>query len=192
MNIHHLELFYFVAKHGGIAAAVRNIPYGIQQPAVSGQIAKLEESLGTKLFQRRPFALSPTGTELFEFIRPFFENIDVVAERLRQNSSPQLRIAAPAIVLHDYLPEILRRVRAKFPAFRLYLHEATRADAERLLLALDVAQRLRHRLTVAVTGFFLGEQICFRHALDPVKLYSFESLSIERICSRNSGLFSCP
>src|SRR6059058_4836708 len=102
MNIHHLELFYFVAKHGGIAAAVRNIPYGIQQPAVSGQIAKLEESLGTKLFQRRPFALSPTGTELFEFIRPFFENIDVVAERLRQKSSPQLRIAAPAIVLHDY------------------------------------------------------------------------------------------
>ena len=138
MNIHHLELFYFVAKHGGIAAAVRNIPYGIQQPAVSGQIAKLEESLGTKLFQRRPFALSPTGTELFEFIRPFFENIDVVAERLRQNSSPQLRIAAPAIVLHDYLPQILRRVRAKFSAFRLYLHEATRTDAERLLLARDV------------------------------------------------------
>ena len=61
MNIHHLELFYFVAKHGGIAAAVRNIPYGIQQPAVSGQIAKLEESLGTKLFQRRPFTLSPAG-----------------------------------------------------------------------------------------------------------------------------------
>jgi DNA-binding transcriptional LysR family regulator len=138
MNIHHLELFYFVAKHGGIAAAVRNIPYGIQQPAVSGQIAKLEESLGTKLFQRRPFALSPTGTELFEFIRPFFENIDVVAERLRQNSSPQLRIAAPAIVLHDYLPQILQRIRAKFPAFRLYLHEATRTDAERLLLARDV------------------------------------------------------
>ncbi len=76
MNIHHLELFYFVAKHGGIAAAVRNIPYGIQQPAVSGQIAKLEESLGTKLFQRRPFALSPAGLELFEFIKPFFDNVE--------------------------------------------------------------------------------------------------------------------
>src|SRR5215216_1754746 len=82
MNIHHLELFYFVAKHGGIAAAVRNIPYGIQQPAISGQIAKLEKSLGTKLFQRRPFAVSPTGMELFEFIRPFFDNIDIVAEGL--------------------------------------------------------------------------------------------------------------
>jgi len=138
MNIHHLELFYFVAKHGGIAAAVRNIPYGIQQPAVSGQIAKLEESLGTKLFQRRPFALSPPGAELFDFIKPFFDNIDIVAEKLRQSSSPQLRIAAPSIVLHDYVPEILKRVREKFPTFRLYLHEAGRAEAERLLLSRDV------------------------------------------------------
>src|SRR5216110_1822260 len=119
MNIHHLELFYFIAKHGGIAAAVRNIPYGIQQPAVSGQIAKLEESLGTKLFQRRPFALSPGGAELFEFIRPFFGNIDIVAEKMRQNSSPQLRIAAPSIVLHDYVPELLQKLREKFPTFRL-------------------------------------------------------------------------
>lgn len=138
MNIHHLELFYFVAKHGGIAAAVRNIPYGIQQPAVSGQLAKLEEYLGTKLFQRRPFALLPAGAELFDFIKPFFDNVDIVAEKLRQNTSPQLRIAAPSIVLHDYVPEILKRVREKFPSFRLYLHEAGRADAERLLLAQDV------------------------------------------------------
>jgi DNA-binding transcriptional LysR family regulator len=138
MNVHHLELFYFVAKHGGIAAAVRNIPYGIQQPAVSGQIAKLEEALGTKLFQRRPFALSRTGAELFEFIKPYYDDIETVAEKLRKNASPQLRIAAPSIVLHDYVPELLQRVRAKVPTFRLYLHEAGRADAERLLLARDV------------------------------------------------------
>jgi DNA-binding transcriptional LysR family regulator len=138
MNIHHLELFYFVAKHGGIAAAVRNIPYGIQQPAVSGQIAKLEESLGAKLFQRRPFALTPVGAELFEFIKPFFDNINITAEKLRQSSSPQLRIAAPSVVLHDYLPRILQRVRAKFPTFRLYLHDAVRVEAERLLLAREV------------------------------------------------------
>ena len=46
MNVHHLELFYYVAKHGGIMPAVRNIPYGIQQPAVSSQIAHLEEYPG--------------------------------------------------------------------------------------------------------------------------------------------------
>lgn len=61
MNVHHLELFYYVAKHGGIMPAVRNIPYGIQQPAVSAQVAQLEEFLGVTLFQRRPFALTPAG-----------------------------------------------------------------------------------------------------------------------------------
>ena len=46
MNIHHLELFYYVARHGGILPAVRNMPYGIQQTAVSGQIARLEGRQG--------------------------------------------------------------------------------------------------------------------------------------------------
>jgi DNA-binding transcriptional LysR family regulator len=137
MNIHHLELFYYVAKHGGIAAAVRKMPYGIQQPAVSGQIATLEEALGAKLFNRRPFILLPAGTELFEFVRPFFDDVEKVAGKIR-GTSQQLRIAAPPVVLHDYVPELLRRVRRRFPTFRLQLHEATRADAERLLQAGEV------------------------------------------------------
>ena len=37
MNVHHLELFYYVARHGGISRALQYMPYGIQQPAVSGQ-----------------------------------------------------------------------------------------------------------------------------------------------------------
>ena len=71
MNVHHLELFYYVAKHGGIMPAVRNIPYGIQQPAVSAQVAQLEEFLGVTLFQRRPFALTPAGEKLYAFFRRF-------------------------------------------------------------------------------------------------------------------------
>ena len=83
MNIHHLELFYYVAKHGGISEGVRNIPYGLQQPAMSGQIIQLEEFLGTPLFQRRPFALTPAGDEFYQFIKPFFDNLDSVADKLR-------------------------------------------------------------------------------------------------------------
>lgn len=138
MNIHHLELFYYVAKHGGIASAVRNIPYGIQQPAISGQMAKLEESLGVKLFNRRPFLLSPAGEELFEFVEPFFANIGTVAKKIRGDATPQLRIAAPTMALHDYVPELLHRVREKFPAFRLNLHEASQPEAEALLEAQEI------------------------------------------------------
>jgi DNA-binding transcriptional LysR family regulator len=136
MNNHHLELFYYVAKHGGIAAAVRKMPFGIQQPAVSGQIATLEEALGAKLFNRRPFSLLPAGAELFEFHQAVFENVEKVAGRI-QGASLQLRIAAPSVVLYDYVPELLQRVRRRFPSFRLQLHEAVGADAERLLLAGD-------------------------------------------------------
>lgn len=133
MNIHHLELFYYAAKHGGIAGAVRNMPYGIQQPALSGQIARLEESLGAKLFNRRPFALLPAGKELFDFIEPFFADVENVAETIRGQGTQHLRIAAPSIVLHDYLPDLLRRLRQTFPKFRLSLRETARSEAERLL-----------------------------------------------------------
>jgi DNA-binding transcriptional LysR family regulator len=92
MNVHHLELFYYVARHGGIMEAVRNIPYGIQQPAVGGQIIQLEEFLGVTLFQRRPFSLTPQGKELYEFIKPFFENLTPMAEKLRGGMTQHLRM----------------------------------------------------------------------------------------------------
>src|SRR5258708_222719 len=89
-----LGAFLFVAKHGGISAAVRHIPYGIQQPAVSGQILQLEEYLGQKLFQRRPFLLTPAGERLFRFIQPFFENLELVSDELRGQGGKKLRLAA--------------------------------------------------------------------------------------------------
>src|SRR3982750_3662283 len=88
MNVHHLELFYYVAKHGGISAAVRRIPYGIQQPAVSGQMGKLEEEVGVKLFERSPFRLTIPGQKLFAHVQPFFENLGPLAAQLREVTKP--------------------------------------------------------------------------------------------------------
>src|SRR6059036_412321 len=98
MNIHHLELFYYVARHKGITAAVRNIPYGIQQPAVSGQVAQLEEFLGVTLFQRRPFALTPEGEKLYRFVEPFFGKVDAIGGELSGGETRQLRIGASSTI----------------------------------------------------------------------------------------------
>ena len=133
MNVHHLELFYYVAKHGGISQAVRNIPYGIQQPAVSGQVLALEETLNTRLFQRRPFVLTPAGRRLAEFITPFFENLGEVAAELRGESGQRLRLAASAQALRDHVPDLLKRLHRKHPVVRLSLLEAHQALAETLL-----------------------------------------------------------
>jgi DNA-binding transcriptional LysR family regulator len=123
MNIHHLELFYYVARHGGISEAVRNIPYGIQQPAVSGQIIRLEEFLGTPLFRRRPFGLTPIGQELYAFIKPFFENLQAMGDKLRGGIAQCIRIGGSEIVLRDHLPGVLQRLQKGFPKLKATLRE---------------------------------------------------------------------
>jgi DNA-binding transcriptional LysR family regulator len=119
MNVHHLELFYYVAKYEGITNAVRQMPYGIQQPAVSGQILQLEENLGVKLFQRRPFALTPGGQELYDFAMPFFSRLEEMGERLRGEEGRRLRLAASAAVLTNHVPGILGRLREKVPELKV-------------------------------------------------------------------------
>ena len=133
MNVHHLELFYYVAKHGGIMPAVRNIPYGIQQPAVSAQVAQLEEFLGVTLFQRRPFALTPPGEKLFAFVQPFFANLDKMAADLQGGQTRHFRVGASTIVLRDHLPQLLTGIRKQFPGLKILLREGFPAQLETLL-----------------------------------------------------------
>jgi len=138
MNVHHLELFYYVARHGGISRAVRAMPYGIQQPAVSSQILQLEQDLGVKLFARSPFKLTQAGEELYDFARPFFENLEAVAARLRKQSAPLLRIGAAELVLRDYLPAVVARLREQEPKLRLALRSGFQAETEQWLLEREI------------------------------------------------------
>src|SRR5881392_2641906 len=133
MNVHHLELFYYVARHGGITEAVRNIPYGIQQPAVSGQVAQLEEDLGTTLFQRRLFALTAQGEKLYKFIAPFFSNLDSITLELQNGKTQRIRVGASTTVLRDHLPAVFRNIRKKFPNLKIALREAYQPELEALL-----------------------------------------------------------
>ena len=161
MNIHHLELFYYVATHGGISRAVRHMPYGIQQPAVSSQILQLEDGLGTRLFERTPFTLTPPGEELFEAIKPFFDSLEELPARISKANVPRLRIAAAEVVLADYLPPILARLKKRFPEFRMGLQSTGSTDLEALFAGrhIDIAifplnrrplNRLRRELLVSL------------------------------------------
>jgi len=153
MNVHHLELFYYVARHGGIMPAVRNIPYGIQQPAVSAQVAQLEEFLGVTLFQRRPFALTPSGEKLYDFIRPFFSDLDKIAAEFQGGQARHFRIGASTIVLRDHLPRLLQSVRKKFPGLKVSLRDGYQAQLEALLQQDEVDLVITLIERKAPTGF---------------------------------------
>lgn len=138
LNIHHLELFYYVARHGGIAQAVRNMPYGIQQPAISAQIIALEDHLGAALFRRRPFELTSAGQRLFSFIEPFFSGLEGLEQGIRGGSTERLRVGASQTVLRNHLPRILRALRSRYRGLKLVLRSGYQQDLEKLLAAGEI------------------------------------------------------
>lgn len=134
MNVHHLELFYYVAKHEGITAAVRKMPFGIQQPAVSGQLLQLEDALGVKLFQRRPFSLTASGEVLYDHIYPFFSGLSKVESRIKGEESKHLRIAASSTVLLNHIPEVLADLQNKVSHLKLTLKEIEPSDVHPVIV----------------------------------------------------------
>ena len=133
MNIHHLELFYYVTRHGGISRAVRHMPYGIQQPAISSQLLQLEQNLGVKLFERQPFRLTAAGGQLFEFVEPLFGSLDKVEARLSKGSAPHLRIGASQFVSRAHLPPVIEQVQKRHPGYRFYIRTGVQAQLEEWL-----------------------------------------------------------
>lgn len=138
MNVHHLELFYHVAKNGGVSAAARAMPYGIQQPAISAQILQLEDALGVTLYQRRPFQLTREGQTLHDFITPFFSGLAEMGDRLRGGGEKRLRIAAAEVVQRDYLPELLARMRRRVKGFHFTLTHGRQQEIETMLAAQEI------------------------------------------------------
>ncbi len=133
MNVHHLELFYYVARHGGISAAVRHIPYGIQQPAVSGQMGKLEEEVGVKLFERSPFRLTPAGAKLFAHVQPFLRASTAWQGNWEKRPNRNCGLAAPEFALRQHVPTVMQRLKKRFPGLHFSLRSGFQSQLEEWL-----------------------------------------------------------
>jgi DNA-binding transcriptional LysR family regulator len=137
IQLHRLEGFYRVALHNGYAAAARGFPYPITQPAVYQQVRKLEEELGTRLFERAGRdRVEPTaaGRRLLAFCAPFFEQLPAVARAVASHTSGGvLRVEAAALEIRHVLPRWIQRLRAAHPDIEVQLCEVPAAEPARLL-----------------------------------------------------------
>lgn len=72
LNYHHLLYFWMVAKHGSITRASAELR--LAHPTISGQIHRLEEALGEKLFARsgRHLVLTDSGRVAFRYADEIF------------------------------------------------------------------------------------------------------------------------
>jgi DNA-binding transcriptional LysR family regulator len=93
IDLRLLRVFQAVAEAGGFAKAQGSL--GISQPAISAQIAKLEDRLGLRLADRGPqgFALTTEGKSVLEEAGQILALVDQSAHRLRNiGKSPDKRI----------------------------------------------------------------------------------------------------
>ncbi|MEU4893054.1 LysR family transcriptional regulator [Streptomyces sp. NPDC044780] len=88
LNVEGLRYARAVAETKSFSAAAR--AYGVTQPALSNGIAKLEERLGEKLFDRSPRGVTQTafGTRILPLIDRAVAALDAVAAEARRLTEP--------------------------------------------------------------------------------------------------------
>ena len=138
INLHHLELFYYVAEAEGISNAVKVMPYAIQQPAISQQIVSLEKHLGVKLFERRPFCLTDAGRVLIAVVAPFMEKLATIEDELRDLDKQRLRLGCASLIAEHYIPQILPDLMKKYPKLMPVINELEGRSPYRDLISGDL------------------------------------------------------
>jgi DNA-binding transcriptional LysR family regulator len=136
IQLSRLEGFYWVARTGGYARAVREFPYPITQPGVHQQVRKLEAELGAALFSRigkDRMMLTESGRALFDFCAPFFEGLQPLVQAIEQRRvAGQLRIDAASLEISQILPRWIKRVCRELPAVQVLVEEINELDYGRL------------------------------------------------------------
>lgn len=84
-NLSSYKIFYTVANTGNISKAAKELY--ISQPAISKSIQKLEDSIGTRLFDRssRGVTLTDAGELLYTHVKSAFETLTLGEDRLRRS-----------------------------------------------------------------------------------------------------------
>ena len=124
MNRNHLALFRAVAEAGGFSRAAEVIH--VSQPAISMQVAELEESFGTPLFDRLPrgVRLTDAGKTLLHYAQRIAA-LEGEAERamreLRGLARGRLALGASKTIGGYLLPAVLGEFRRRHPGVELQL-----------------------------------------------------------------------
>ncbi len=136
--MHAAALAYFreAARLGSIRRAAGSL--NVAASALNRQILKLEDQLGTKLFDRLPSGLRLTaaGELLLRHVAATLNDFDAVRAQiddLRAARTGHVTIVAIDSLLVDFLPRALDRFRADFPAVSITLDAVSPSDVPQLV-----------------------------------------------------------
>lgn len=133
-----LEAFAALARLGSFRAAAEAVH--LSQPALSRRIEKLESALGVRLVERttRRVALTPVGAQFALKVQNLLDDLDgtlLGIEALAAQRTGRVTIACvPSATLH-FLPGVLQRFNARYPAIRVRIHDAHAHEALAVVLS---------------------------------------------------------
>jgi LysR family transcriptional activator of nhaA len=163
LNYSHLLYFWTVAREGSVTKACEKLL--LAQPTISGQVRKLERSLGKKLFTRsgRNLVLTETGRVVFRYAEEIFSLGQELGDTLKGN--PASRTSRLHVGIADVVPkliafQILKPALEMMPPVQIVCHED---KSERLLADLAL-----HELDIVLADAPLGPSVrilAFNHLL---------------------------
>lgn len=180
LNYHHLLYFWMVAKEGSVKQACAKLH--LAQPTVSGQLKKLEDSLGERLFNRvgRELVLTEMGRIVYRYADEIFsigqELLDTVKGRPTGRPTrlvvglpevlPKLiafRLLEPALHLEDRIKIICREGPMEDLLTKLAVHELDVVFSDTPAGSMVSIRAFNHPLGECGVGLFGTAKLCRQH-----------------------------
>ena len=143
LNLRHLDLvslrlFVAAIDGGSLSAGARH--FGISVAAASKRIAELEHHVGTSLLLRSKKGVSPTAVGQAFLAQTMqvlaeIERLGQLVEDYRRGEGGRLRIWANPSAFAGFLPGILARFLAAYPAVMVDLEETLSQEAVRAVVS---------------------------------------------------------
>jgi DNA-binding transcriptional LysR family regulator len=169
MDLRHVRTFVTVAETGTVSKAAERLH--VAQPALSRQIANLEDELGLKLFDRvgRRLMLTSEGERLLNDCRGLLNYARAVGEQaqvLRRGDVGVLRVSASPHLIEGIFPDFLRHYAARYPNVQVRLVDVA-AGGE----ALAMLERGEiHLVQTIVRAIAPDEERFASHPLAPMQM----------------------
>ncbi len=129
VSLRGLRTFCLAARHNSFRQAADAL--FVTASAVSHQIIRLEEEIGTPLFDRQPraVALTPAGQSLYEELRPLIDELDAAVVRHRGTGSREtLRISVQPFFASELFVPNLNEFTKRHPEIDLEVQTSDEAS----------------------------------------------------------------
>jgi len=141
MNLHQLRIFCSIAQSASLTQAAKQL--GLAQPTLSQQLSKLEEKLGTKLFDRalNQMELTVAGQFLLRRAQLILNEVEEAQGELREFAAGTrgvIRLAGLNSIIRVVVPQAILLLRERLPQVEFDIHEMAPSEVLDLLYGRQV------------------------------------------------------